>query len=395
MPDQQPPDKMYNRSDQGDVPPGEPQATVEPEPEQAASAALSHALKVSFAFLKFAVIAAVFFYLVTGIFYVHPQEVKFKLRMGQVVPSRGSYVLRPGSGLHLRLPLLEEVVRVPTLEKTLELDKEFWTDWPQGPGAQKDALEVPDDGFLITGDKNIVHMKLRARYQVRSDAKGAMAYAFGVENPEAVLRRALMDATSEVVGSMGVMDVINRKGLFTRIEQELQKRLDQFERNAGTPLGLTVVRVEPIETGQAKNPTEPYKVSNAFYEAQNARSMADQRIQEGKTARSRILNEAQAQAAEIKASAKADAVRLVRSAEADAQTMAKLLPIYTQSRKVANILRDRFYKRAVEALMREAPGAFIFYEPPAGTAREMRFMLGTRPPARTGEQEQGEQRQGQ
>ncbi|MCK4283736.1 MAG: hypothetical protein KAX44_05415 [Candidatus Brocadiae bacterium] len=360
--------------------PQEPE--VESQPEEAAGRALSQALKVSFTFLKLAMIALVGAYLVSGIFYVQPQEVRFKLRFGRVVPAKGEKVLRPGTGLYLRWPW-EEVVTLPTDEQALRLDSEFWTIWPaesRAPGQQKGTLDVHQDGFLITGDKNIVHMKVLARYQLRSDARGVVAYRFGVEEPEAVLRRALMAATTNVVGSMAVMDVItNRVKLATRIEENLKARLAGFEKNAGIPLGLKVIRVEPVETDEGKNPTEPFAVAEAFYDAQNAASVRDLLKQEGVAEADRIVSQARAEAADIEAAALADRVRLVRAAQADAETMKKLLPIYNVSASVANILRENRYERAIEAVLRDSPGAFILRHPPGGTTQELRLMMGRTP----------------
>lgn len=362
----------------------EPEA--EPEPEVAAGEALSQALKVSFTFLKLAMIFLLGVWLVSGIFSVRAHQMMFKLRFGTVVRSKGEFVLRPGSGLHIRWPW-EEKVPVIASEQTLALDSEFWTEWLDTPGARKESLDVREDGFLITGDKNIVHMKLLARYQVRSDATGALAYAFGVKDPEMVLKRALMAATTKVVGSMGVMDVINRRGLFGAIEEDLRARLDQFEQNAGIPLGVKIIRVEPVEMEKVKNPTEPFRVSQAFYDAQNASSMKKLLEEEGRTEAARGINEAQSQAAAIRATAHADAVRRVRSARADARTMEKLLPIYNQSPEVANILRDRFYQRMMEMIMSRSPGAFVLYEPSDPTQRELRLILGRKPLPKTAEEE--------
>ncbi len=359
--------------------PQEPE--VESQPEEAGGRALSQALKVSFSFLKLAMIVLVGAYLVSGIFYVQPQEVRFKLRFGRVVRAKGERVLRPGTGLYLRWPW-EEVVTLPTEEQTLRLDSEFWTVWPETrvPGQVKATLDVRQDGFLITGDKNIVHMKLLARYQLRSDGEGVVAYRFGVKEPEAVLKRALMAATTNVVGSMAVMDVIsNRVKLITRIEENLKARLARFEKNAGIPLGLELVRVESIETDEVKNPTEPFAVSDAFYEAQNAASIKNLLEQEGVTEANWIKSLALAEAADIVAGAQADRVRLVRAAEADAETMKKLLPIYNMSASVANILRENHYERAIEAVLRDSPGAFVLRRPRDGQAQELQIMMGRTP----------------
>jgi len=357
--------------------PEEPQAPTEPEPEVAGAKALSDALKGSFTVLKIAMIALAVFYVVKGVFYVQPQEVRFKLRFGRVVPSWGEVALRPGT-VHIQWPW-EEVEIVSTEERTLPLEEEFWTFYPQmvGSMSKKTSLNVRDDGFLITGDANIVHMQLRARYRVRNDARGALSYLFGVRKPEEVLKRLLMASTVKVVGPMKVMEVLKRQELFDRIRDELNVRVAAFEHRAGVPLGVEVVAVEATETAGRKNPTEPLAVSNAFLEAQNASSLREQLRDEGRLEAIAIEEDGKAKAEEIRAEAEGYRERLVQTAQADAEAMSKLLPVYNRSAEEANILRETFYQRALWQVLGNARGVNVLYEKPG---REVRFILAGQPP---------------
>jgi membrane protease subunit HflK len=248
------------------------------------------------------------------------------------------------------------------------------------------SLDFRTDGYLLTGDVNIIHLKLRARYQVRSDPEGAIAYAFDVEDPEGVLRRALKAATCKVVGTMRVEQVLERDALFSRIRLELDERLRRFEQRTGRPVGVTVNAVEAIQTEKTKNPSEPGVVSEAFFEAQNAYSLKDQLEQEGKTEKTKILNDAHAQAAEISAEAQGYKERLVRSAQADAESLQRLLPVYNHSPEVRRILVDRYYQRAVEEVAQKSPGFFVLHQGEDGTQRELRLMLNRVPEEAKGEE---------
>ena len=86
--------------------------------------------------------------------------------------------------------------------------------------------------------------------------------------------------------------------------------------------------------------------------------------------------------------ASGDAVRMVQLAMADAERMEKLLPIYKDSEKVGEILREYFYERSIETVMRDTPGAFVLYKPRDGTNRELRVMMERRPPKRKAESEE-------
>ncbi len=349
------------------------------EPEESGSKALADALKISFLFLKIVIVVMVVGYLLAGFSSVGPSELHFKLRFGELVPTKGRLVLTPGSGLYFKWPW-ERIVTVSTDERTLELEEDFWAQPPRGEGLMTIAsLDFRENGYLLTGDVNIVHLKLRARYRTRTDPQGAIAYAFGVEKPEGVLRRALMAATCKVVGTMKVAEVLEREALFSSIQQELRARLERFEEQTGSAIGVMVTAVEAIQVEKRKNPSEPGAVREAFFEAQNAYSVKDQLEQEGKTEKVKILNSAHARAAEILAEAQGYRERQVRSAEADAESLERLLPIYNHSPEVRRILVDRYYQRAVEEVAGQSPGFFVLHKEQDGSSRELRLML-NRPP---------------
>ncbi|KPK65239.1 MAG: hypothetical protein AMK73_03560 [Planctomycetes bacterium SM23_32] len=359
--------------------PEEAAAPEEPTAEQAGTEALARALKGSFRVLKWGMIVLLAVYLGKGVFYVQPQEVRFKLRFGRVVTSWGEKVLKPGT-IHIQWPW-EEVQTVSTAEQVLEAGEEFYTDWRKAVLSKKQSLDVREDGYLLTGDANIVHMRLNVRYRARGDAEGAQSYLFAVgkENVEEILRRLLLSATTKVVSSMQVMDVLKREGLFSAITDELAERLADFERQAGAPLGIELIAVEAIEGEKEKNPTEPYAVRDAFYEAQNAGSRKDQLVEEGKLQANALLQDARGKASEAVAGAQGYRDRLVNMAQADAEALQKLLPVYGRSAAEADILRDTFYQRIVTDALRKAQGVFVLYQTPQGAQRELRLILGSKP----------------
>jgi membrane protease subunit HflK len=358
----------------------------EPEPEDTGSKAWSDALRVSFLFLQTVMAAVVVFYLAAGVFWVKPNEVRFKLRFGRLLRAGtgDSRVLRPGSGWHIRWPW-EEYVVVPTDEKVLELKKEFWAGTEQDDRVRKvEKLDVRTDGYLISGDANIVHAKLSVRYNARNDDDGAVAFAFAVKEPEEVLRRELMSASAKVVGSMPVMDVIRRKGLVEEIAKELRSRLATFEEESGVPLGVEVIAVEAVERERIKNPTEPGQVQQAFFQAQNAANKRNQLVKEGETEAKRIINDAQATAAELLAEAQGYAVRLVREARVDARQLEQLLPVYESSAEEAAIMLEDFYQQTVVEALINSPGAFVLHQQPDGKGEL--WVQHTRPPVSNGEE---------
>lgn len=361
----------------GAAPPETPESMSDMDAAEAGAKALSSALKGSFRMLTVAMIALAVFYVGKGIFYVHPQEVRFKLRFGEVVPSMGEIALRPGT-VHIKWPW-EEVYIVSTEEKVLPVDDAFWTYYPEGARNKKTSLRVQEDGFLITGDANIVHMQLRARYRRRGDAEGAMSCLFGVKDPEQILRRLLMASAVKVVGSMGVMDVLKRQGLFERILGELKVRVAEFEKQAGVPLGIEVIAVEATES-ETKNPTEPLAVRDAFTLAQNASSQRQQLMDEGRLAAISLREDARALSEETTASAQGEKAHMLQNAQADAEAMTRLLVAYRSSPGEAAILREDFFQRTLDSVIGAARGVFVLYQNPD---RELRLLLSMEPPPPT------------
>lgn len=133
-------------------------------PIDPAQQSLADALRVSFTILKLIMLVLVVFYLGSNIFNVPTQNTAVRLRFGEVV----SDPLPPG-GPHFAMPYpIEQVINIRTSPQTLSLSRQFWfevTDADAGKTASELAdskqgpLNPERDGYLITGDSNIVHTK--------------------------------------------------------------------------------------------------------------------------------------------------------------------------------------------------------------------------------------------
>jgi len=367
--------------------------------------ALSDAFRLSFRFLKLAMIFFIAFYVLQGVFFLERDEIAIKLSFGRPVEvnlgsGRGqSYVIDAESGWHIRWPW-EEVIRISLGQKTLQLDKEFWLKEtgegeqeappPEAEGPDAPGLKLTETGYLIAGDVNLVHMKLRARYHALRTEHGALDYAFRCRDTERVLERMLIACAIETVGSWSVMEVLTktkdypgeaedapvvRASLSEEIERRLDVKLKEFKERNGYSLGIRLTAVELMETQKQANPLMPSRVRKAFEQATEAESEKDKIISEARERQKRIIADAEGRSAEIIAGANAYKERLARVAAADAETLAKLMAAYDKSPEMACILRERHYERVMEKLLGEAEGSFIVHRPTEGGVREMRFLL--------------------
>lgn len=372
--------------------------------------ALADALSLSFTALKVAMAALVVLYLMRGFFFCGADQVKIKLRFGRPVKvnlgaDRGEgYVIDAASGWHYAWPW-EEVETISLAERSLEIREAFspgrmgqQQGGPEGPG-----LNPKTDNYLITGDVNVIHVQLQARYRPRSDEQGARDYAFrmkpqqaekGQETPPPpaqILRRLVIASTLETVSSWGVLDVWTKTRdipgraepveLFDEIEDRVRKKLQRFEDYNEFSLGVELTAIERIQ-----DPEVPANVQHAFDMYQQAESEKRRLESEGEKEANRITTNAEGRRAEIIGEARAYKSRIVSIAQADRQMLLNLKDVYRESPEKASILREWHYQRMVEELLGEAEGSFVLHKTGDGSQRELWLQLG-RPPKKAEERQ--------
>ena len=378
--------------------PEEQQAAAEkPQNEDTGGEALSEALRVSFRFLKLALIALVAIYLLNGIFWVSQGQMKIKLRFGKPVGvgPRNQYVLQPGGGWHIRWPW-EQVKTISTEEQTLTINRHFWHFEPPGgrEAPQRSSLPPRRDGYLLTGDHGLMHLQLTARYQPRTDEQGALDYAFHVNEPDRLLRRFLYESTVEVVGRNTVSETVTeeKQRVLTAIRDEVQQRLRQFQERNGFTAGVELTSLD-----YTSSPIVPTAVQQAYERARQAENRMNQMLAEAEKEKSTILQEAREVKASLLGEARAYKTRVMELAKADAGTLRELLKYYEQSPEMARIMRERHYERSIQKVLGNSQDAFVLHRSGSDAQRELRVLLG-RQKKRSGQEEetqqQGQQRSG-
>ncbi len=364
-------------------------ATPGPQRDDVGHKALSDALNVSFRFLKIGMLILLVVYLMQGWFYVSSGQIAIKKSFGRPVESRlgggrgVGYVLDSESGWHFAWPW-QEIVWLSLEEQTLDLDTEFSRGGRAAEtGRQVQSggrgLSVHDDNYLITGDVNLIHMAMRARYRIRRDPEGAFDYAFAFESPEEVLRRMVIKAAHEVVSNWEVLEVRRRRrsvedmptvDLFDEIERRVRGHIRAFEEENGFSIGIDPDRVAIESIG---DPDVSEEVREYFDAALAAESDRDARILRARREARRILAEAEGARADIIGRAQAHKTRLVSATAADADMMENLLPIYNDpdSPASATILREWHYGRMIDELLGMAEGAFVLHGESEVSGREL------------------------
>ncbi len=257
-----------------------------------ANQSLADALRVSFWILK-----AVMFLLVlsflgwsrhSGFFTVPPQQQALVLRFGAI---KGAGAPKP-PGNHWSWPYpIESRVMVDTRVKSFEINTFFFARTEEMMVKSLDelrprgALKPGQDGYLISGDHNLLHVLWAVEYQVSN----VRAFLENIADERQIVKAAFDNAIFNTVAHYKADDVLGDR--IAEIQAEAKRRtqetLDRLD------AGITIVSTN------IKMPTPPLgQVRNAFVQVNNAVSDADRMTLEARRMASRILSDVAGQAHE-------------------------------------------------------------------------------------------------
>jgi len=281
-------------------------------------------------------------YLFSGITIVRSDEVAVILRWGRLVGDTPG-LQQHGPGLLFSFPRpVDRVVRVPV--------KHVW-EISVSTLASTDAGTVFDpvtQGYALTGDQNIVHVNMMARYRVREPAE----WAFYGPKAEDVLRVVVTAAMIRSLGEMGVDRVLadGRRELVATATRRTQAGLDAA--HSGIELSsLELTRLAP----PAELAREFDAVQSAFIGAETARK-------EAQAFAETAIPAAQSSADSAVQSARAATAEAISRAKGDAEAFLALAKEY---RARPAVIRERLYRDAVEKAIASA-GSVRWIPPPIG-----------------------------
>lgn len=305
-------------------------------PRADAASALEDAVGLAFRVLQVVMALLVVAFLGSGLFAVAPHEVAFVVRLGQVDPEPR------GPGAHLAWPVVDDVVRVDVGRSARHVTDAF--DLQRGPRdlateaqggriSRRGGIDPAREGYLVTGDANLVHATLAARVVVTGPLRSLLTFEDGGAAVRALLERAAVHAAAgrPVDGLLGA-----GKGDFVDdLRRRLQDALDDLD------AGLTVQGID-LERDVAPPP----QVRDQFDAVHGAAQDRDRLRSEAQAEAARIRGEAIAAEARVRSAARARAEGLKGDALADAAVFeAQLLerrrdPVGYENRRVATLLAE-------------------------------------------------------
>ncbi|MCL7488036.1 MAG: FtsH protease activity modulator HflK [Desulfobulbaceae bacterium] len=278
-------------------------------------------------------VAVIIFQVVYTSFYtIEPGEVGVVLQFGK-------YNRTTKSGLHFKIPYIEELTKV-NVEAVRKEEFGFRT---RLPGAQSsfDRKGFDMEALMLTGDKNVITVAWIVQYIITDPVD----YLYKVRNVPQVVRDASEMVTRRIVGNMDFDYVLsNREILAGDAKQELQHELDRLD----SGVKVTALQMQDI------NPPDPVKP--AFNEVNEADQDMKRLVNEAEETYNRIIPKARGSAKQIVEEAHGYAVERVNQAQGET---ARFTSIVTEYLNFTEVTRRRMYLEAMREILPNVERVYV------------------------------------
>jgi membrane protease subunit HflK len=336
--------------------------------DDAGSQALAAALGSSFAIVKIVMVLMVVAFFCSGFFSVGPQEKAMILRFGKPVGEGPKALLT--SGLHWSLPYpIDEVVRIPITEIQKISSNNGW--YLTTPEAELSGEEIPAgqslnpaiDGYVITADRNIIHVRATLSYHIEDPIK----YVFNFSSASNTMQNALDDALLYTAAHFKVDDALynDQAGFQEAVRQRVTDWTEQHE------LGIAVDQctIDGI--------IPPRQLQPVFSEVTTARENRNKALNEANSYTNRVFNASNAQATSITNAAAVASANYVKSITSEAKRFGDLLPQYQTN---SDLFVQQTFVQAMGQAFTNVQDKIFLPQRADGKPREVRLMLNREPP---------------
>ncbi len=337
-------------------------------PMDAGSQALGEALRASFTIVKFAMFLLVVVFLASGFFTVGPQERAVVLRFGKMVGEGQKAFLGPG--LHWSLPYpIDDVQKIPVTEVQKTVSSVGWyyqTPEQQLTGqepAARSSLDPAIEGYLVTADGNIIHVRAILSYHISDPRK----YLFNFTNAAVVVQNSLDNALVASAAQFKVDDILGRN--LAGFRDEILRRVTAMLEDR--QVGVTVENCELERSA-------PLYLKADFQSVTTAELNRTKMLDDARKEANDILAKAVGDAATRLGAAQGESSGLVSSIGGFADKFNELLPKYEHN--PALFMQTIFYPRLGYALGVAQEKIYV-PQRADGKSQELRLLL-NREPAR-------------
>jgi modulator of FtsH protease HflK len=344
----------------------EPKAPAPMMPEDAGSRALSDALRSSFFIVKILMAALVVLFLASGMFTVGPQERVVLLRFGKPVGQGDAALLGPG--FHWAFPApIDEKVRIPYSQVQVANSTVGWyATTPEMEAARNEPPPRPTlspavDGYALTADANIIHVRAALRYRITDP----LQYIFAFHNTPGLVTNALNNAILFAAAQFTVDDALTRNQ--TAFSEKVAARVSQLALEH--KLGIAVEQV-------SLTPKAPRQLAEKFNAVTDAAVKRDKSLNGARSYANEALSRAKGTAATRIALAQSERTRLVEAVAAEAKRFSDVLPQYQANPELFMRLRQA---EVVQRVLTNAQERIYLSARSDGKARTLRIDLSREP----------------
>lgn len=356
------------------APPPQPPPPV--TPEDAGSQALSEALRSSFAIVRIIMVILVIVFFASGVFTVPSQEKAIVLRFGKPVGTGEDQLLGPG--LHWSFPYpIDEVVRIPISQiQTVRSTTGWYLTTPEAELAGTEPEPLPSlnpalDGYTLTRDGNIIHVRMTLRYRINNPLNYALNFVNASNLVQNALDSALIHASAHFTVDQALISEV--PAFRERTVARVRELVDQ----QGLGISIEEALLESIP---------PRYVYTAFANVIAAEQDRGRTITEAQAYASRARNTASGDARRIVNEGRTAAERSLQSVAADAEYFQEQLPHY---RSNPELFVARLQTDSMRRILTNAQDRIVRLD---GGQRSMWLQL-NREPVRPGRQQQQPQQQ--
>ena len=346
-------------------------STVQPLPPESVgqgAQSLLRTLRLGFFALRGVMALLLVAYLFSGFFYVKPNEEAFVLRFGKIVGEPGQQVIESGNLSWAWPKPIDRVVRVPVKESRRISSHFHWhtdqrasvltpANQQANPGDGAGTIAPGTQGYLLTGDTNIVHAKWDLVYKI-SDP---IAWYCHYQNPELVARKALESAVLQECSGSTIDTMFYRGDDFRQgVRRRLIKMVQEWQ------LGIVVEDVHFVDR------SPPRFVMGAFAAVTQAEQEKSQRINEALGYRNQVLQEATGEKSRMVSEAEAYRSRITATIVGDAQRFEDIL---AKHREHGNAVLLSLYVDTLQQVLGSVETIYVVHQAGRG-GQEIRLMLG-------------------
>jgi len=306
---------------------------------------LRGALRTALNLALWIVVVLVIIYMSSGIYSVANNEVAVHQRFGKIIDS---YV-RPG--IHWGFPWPFDKINKVAITKNLnvEIDDFSQNFLLNADGRVTFATLTGLGTYVITGDNNLLNVKLSIKYKVVDP----VAYLFNlgetIDKAETAARRFLIEmACISIIHCFAGMDVDdalkNRNYIVNYVRGDLQKRLDFIK----SGLSVHFIELKALEP--------PNAVKEYFDDVTNAKIDMKQEIDSAKSYEFEEIPAAEGRASRLIAEAEGYCVEVVEKAKGDGHRFNELLKEYKNN---FALTKYRLYMEAIQEVLGTAGKYYI------------------------------------